>query len=330
MILIVTNKNDVHPTPVINNLKQQGIPVFRLNTECLLTDYDFNWQCGNNGVDFYIRNRINGMEIFGHDLTAVWERRPELPSTLRHENHHEINRHNLNEAGEFLSFLLHYISSTFSIGHHLYDRSADSKMTQLQVAAELGMTVPMTIFSNQKSDILEFARKHDSVVLKQIGNSSLWLGDECEYLFYASKVSSMQLENQPDDAFSQTVNFVQNYVKKQFELRITVVCDDMFACKIDSQSMPADKGAVDWRQGYDHGLKHEKYELPTWVASFCKEFLRRMHLRFGCFDMIVTPEGEYVFLECNPNGQWLWIEHATGLKISEAIAYHLANPSKQA
>jgi hypothetical protein len=27
-----------------------------------------------------------------------------------------------------------------------------------------------------------------------------------------------------------------------------------------------------------------------------------------------------VFLECNPNGQWLWIEDATGLEISKAIA----------
>jgi len=27
-----------------------------------------------------------------------------------------------------------------------------------------------------------------------------------------------------------------------------------------------------------------------------------------------------VFLECNPNGQWLWIELETGMRISEAIA----------
>lgn len=49
-------------------------------------------------------------------------------------------------------------------------------------------------------------------------------------------------------------------------------------------------------------------------------FFERMHLNFGCFDLIVTPDGEYVFLECNPNGQWLWVELATGLPIAEAIA----------
>jgi glutathione synthase/RimK-type ligase-like ATP-grasp enzyme len=49
-----------------------------------------------------------------------------------------------------------------------------------------------------------------------------------------------------------------------------------------------------------------------------------MKLNFGCFDFIVTPEGEYVFLECNPNGQWLWIEMETGYDISKIMAKNLA------
>jgi D-alanine-D-alanine ligase-like ATP-grasp enzyme len=39
--------------------------------------------------------------------------------------------------------------------------------------------------------------------------------------------------------------------------------------------------------------------------------------------MIVTPSGEYVLLEVNPNGQWLWIEHITGAPIADAIAEEL-------
>lgn len=326
MILIITNKGDSHPTPVIKHLLQQGIPVFRLNTECLLTDYEFHWQCNQAGSDFYIRNIHNDMEIRGHDVTVVWERRPELPKTLPIENCNEINKHNLAEAGEFLSFLLHYLSSHFCIGHHLYDRSSASKMTQLQIATELGVTIPSTLFSNRKQDVVEFANKFDNVVLKQIDNGSLWLGDEYEYVFYTCKVSASQLLAQPEESFIQTVNFVQNYIEKQFELRVTVVCNDVFACKINSQVMDNDKGAIDWRQGYDYGLSHEIYELPDRIADFCRAYLQRMHLNFGCFDFIVTPDGEYVFLECNPNGQWLWIENVTGLPISESIAKYLSNP----
>ena len=47
-------------------------------------------------------------------------------------------------------------------------------------------------------------------------------------------------------------------------------------------------------------------------------------LRYGAIDLIVTPEGRIVFLELNPTGQYLWIEQATGLPISLALAELLA------
>lgn len=83
------------------------------------------------------------------------------------------------------------------------------------------------------------------------------------------------------------------------------------------------KGKIDWRQGYDYGLRHSAFELPDRITKQCCRFVRKMGLNFGCFDFIVTPSNQYIFLECNPNGQWLWVELETGLKISEAIADYL-------
>lgn len=320
MILIVTNKEDVHPTPVIEYLNERGYPVFRLNTEALLTDYQLHWWADRKGTDFCIRNIKSGLEAYGHDIHAVWERRPVLPSELSLMNQEEVNRHNLKEAAGFLSFLLHDITDRFCIGHHLYDRSAASKMKQMRLAQELGMKVPVTCFSNDKADVLAFAQPYEYVMLKSIESDNVWLGGEEEYVFFGQKVASHLLEEQPDEAFSQTVNFVQEYVEKQYELRITVVCGQVFACKIDSQCMAEDRGKVDWRQGYEYGLRYEPCVLPESIQGFCLAYLQRMNLNFGCFDFIVTPQNEYVFLECNPNGQWLWIEQETGMKISQAIA----------
>lgn len=142
-------------------------------------------------------------------------------------------------------------------------------------------------------------------------------------MFYAQKIASNSLLDIPEEAFLQTVSFVQNYVPKAYELRITIVDNQVFACKIDSQCMENNKGKIDWRQGYDYGLKHEACTIPNEIANKCICFLRKMQLNFGAFDFIVTPTGEYVFLECNPNGQWLWVELVTGLNISEAIASFL-------
>ena len=53
-------------------------------------------------------------------------------------------------------------------------------------------------------------------------------------------------------------------------------------------------------------------------------YLRHMGLNFGAFDFIVDNNGQWWFLECNPNGQWLWMEFAAGLPLSETMARSLA------
>jgi glutathione synthase/RimK-type ligase-like ATP-grasp enzyme len=196
-------------------------------------------------------------------------------------------------------------------------------MLQLKIAREVGLQTPDTCFSNRKEDIITFARRYEYVILKSIENDHVCLNDDIEYVFYAQKVPSESLKEQPQEAFSQTVSYVQNYIEKSFELRITVVGKDVFACKIDSQLLDEDKGKVDWRQGYDYGLRHEKYNLPPEIQHKCLLFLKHLKLNFGCFDFIVTPTHEFIFLECNPNGQWLWIESETGMEISKAILTYL-------
>jgi hypothetical protein len=59
MILILTNKGDIHPNPIIDRLHTRGIPFFRFNTECLLTEYFVSWQCINNSIDFVLKNKKN-------------------------------------------------------------------------------------------------------------------------------------------------------------------------------------------------------------------------------------------------------------------------------
>lgn len=323
-ILIITNKEDVHPNPVIEKLVSWGESVFRLNTEALLTDYQFSWWADANGCDFWMRCIPNRLEVRGSEITAVWDRRPVPPSELLLKNNVAIDKHNLTEACGFLSFLRYYLKDIPSIGNIVNDRVAASKMLQYKVATEIGFVIPQTVFSNEKDPFVKMAKKHEALVLKSIENSDIWFEETgLDYVFYAQKVPSGAVADVPETAFTQTVTFAQNYVEKAFELRVTVVDSEVFACKIDSQAQNEDQGKVDWRQGYDYGLKHSIFDLPEEVSEKCKMFLHKMGLRFGCFDFIVTPEGQYVFLECNPNGQWLWIELETGLSISTAIARSL-------
>ncbi len=66
-------------------------------------------------------------------------------------------------------------------------------------------------------------------------------------------------------------------------------------------------------------VKHTIFELPAEIRTKLLSLMNRLSLVFGCVDMILTPRGEYVFLEVNPAGQWGWIEQMTGMPITEAL-----------
>lgn len=237
MILIITNKEDAHPTPVIERLSARGVPVFRLNTEALLTDYDFGWVADDvYGSSFWIRCRLNGLETTGREITAVWDRRPEKPEELPYPSTTEIDRHNREEALGFLVFLRYWLKDIPSIGCIVNDRPAASKMLQYAIAREIGFKIPKTCFSNCKEPFLKLMYDCTDLIIKPIEVCDIW--DEkqgVDYVFYAQTIPAASLREVPDEAFSQTVSFVQEYVEKAFELRVTAVGNRTFACKIDSQ-----------------------------------------------------------------------------------------------
>jgi D-alanine-D-alanine ligase-like ATP-grasp enzyme len=57
-------------------------------------------------------------------------------------------------------------------------------------------------------------------------------------------------------------------------------------------------------------------------------YMKAFGLNFGCFDFIVPKAGgDPVFLEMNPNGQWLWVQERTGQNIASAVAEQLIQHS---
>ena len=148
--------------------------VFRLNTEALLTDYEFSWWADASGCDFVIRCKANSLSVRGSEVTAVWDRRPERPSELPVQNTALINKHNLDEAFGFLYFIRYYLKDVPSIGSIANDRPASSKMLQLRYALEVGFKVPETCFSNTKGQIVAHLTDNGNYVLKPIESDNLW------------------------------------------------------------------------------------------------------------------------------------------------------------
>ncbi len=70
--------------------------------------------------------------------------------------------------------------------------------------------------------------------------------------------------------------------------------------------------------------RKRSYTTATKTSQKLLMLMRRLGLEYGAIDLRLTPDGEYVFFEVNPAGQFLFVEHACGLPISAALAGHLA------
>jgi glutathione synthase/RimK-type ligase-like ATP-grasp enzyme len=110
----------------------------------------------------------------------------------------------------------------------------------------------------------------------------------------------------------------QEYVPKKVELRVTVIGDELFVAEIGSQERA--EALVDWR-GDVADIPFRVAELPPPVAEKCLALVRGYGLNFSAMDLIVTPDDRYVFLENNPNGQFIFVEHKLPeLAMTDALA----------
>lgn len=96
--------------------------------------------------------------------------------------------------------------------------------------------------------------------------------------------------------------------------------EDVFAAAIHSQETSY---AVDFRMDMDAG-RVEAFQLPRGVIERLQALMDRLGLIYGAIDMRLTPDGQYVFLEINPAGQWLFVEQRTGQLMTEAFVRLLA------
>ena len=318
MLLIITNEEDIHPNPVIDQLVKLNVPFFRLNTESLLSHYDITYAISNASHSFTIKYKDGSHAISSHDISSVWERRPIEPLTTFDDLEPNVSKLVLEEGDGFLRYFRYSLTHVPWIGHAVNERKAGSKILQKVVAKSLGMKIPSTIFTNELKAIKEFP--HNQIAIKPIYAHVLEKSTEETYVFYTSLQDKSKLVGLGESGIRNTMNFIEAYVEKDFEVRATVVVDEIFSVSINSQSFDKSKGKIDWRQGYDHGIQFTAMDLPQEISEKCFQFLEYFELSFGCFDFIVDKNGDYHFLECNTNGQWVWIEEEASLPISTKLA----------
>jgi glutathione synthase/RimK-type ligase-like ATP-grasp enzyme len=299
MVLIVTHKKDYTADFVINKLNQQGLAYRRLNCEDLV----------NSKFAFQIERDFEFEFGQTPKFNSGWFRRTKLPS-LNIDSEEE--RHYL--LAEYDALVRNVLNSVdckwLSEPYRIY--RAENKTLQLREAKEIGLNVPATIITNDKSKIKAFYKRYNkNIIVKPIARNRIDYSKHSGFIF-TNKVNSGLIAS--IEEFDINPCIFQENIDKDCEIRATVVGDQIFAAVCYSQKQ--NETRIDWRRSK---LTFEKIDLPKEVAQMCIALTKKLHLRFGAIDLIKTKKGEYCFLEINPNGQWAWIELQTGQNIAEAI-----------
>jgi len=299
MILIITHKADFTADFIINKLNKIGIPYKRFNCEDIL-DYPYGISIG---PDFHYC--LLGESKFD----AVWFRRTKLPDLQNVPNDQRLFL--LNELDNFLKNLFSVLDGKWvSNPNSVYQ--AENKLFQLKIARQLGFNIPATLITNDKNKLRWFfSENKKNVIVKPIAQTRVKSADTPSFIF-TNKLTPSLIERIDD--FDLTPCIFQENIDKDYELRITVVGDRVFPAAVYSQDHH--ETLTDWRR---KKLSFLKIEIPESVHDLCIELVKKLDLKFGAIDLIKTKAGDYIFLEINPNGQWVWIENETQQAISTAI-----------
>jgi glutathione synthase/RimK-type ligase-like ATP-grasp enzyme len=193
--------------------------------------------------------------------------------------------------------------------------SSEFKPFQLSLAAQVGLSIPPTIITNDPNAIKKAFNQFGAMIAKPVRRGYITNEGRSSAIF-TSQVLREHLDEIESARYSPAI--YQALIPKRYDIRVTIVGHQVFAAAIDSQSDPA--AAIDWRLTCNPALPHYSTHLPEQLLDQLRRLMGLLGLTFGAIDLVQKPDGEFVFLEVNPNGQWLWLDRTLDMGISEAVA----------
>ncbi|OLT23919.1 hypothetical protein BJF79_14325 [Actinomadura sp. CNU-125] len=303
-VLVVTQPDDVTADIVVAELNRRDVPVVRFDSAEFPHALAFSATIDGDGLRGRLATRARRAELGG--VRSLYYRRPRgfaFPGLEEQEARFASLQARFGFGGVPAS-----LPRCLYVNHPHAIADAEFKPAQLAVAADVGFVVPRTLITNEPECARTFAVEHGPVVYKPL-RASPYRQDGKARTVWVAEVGPDEL----DGSIAATAHLFQTRVRAAGHLRVTAIGERVFCVRIDSGEL------VDWRYDYD-ALTYAVVDTPPGLTEPIAAFLKRFGLVFGCFDFALRTDGTPVFLECNPNGQWAWLEDETGVCMTAALA----------
>lgn len=310
-VLILTEDCDPTADKVIDELNRRQVPVFRCDTSWFPTRLSLDAHLDGGHWTGVLRTSYRSVRL--SDLRAIWYRRPTVFSFPEGMSGPE-RRHAGWEAKFGLGGVLMSLP-TLHVNHPSREADACYKPFQLVTAERCGLAVPGTLVTNDPDAARRFADQHDGKVIVKVMGSNVLIEQDGPKVCYTHPLDDHEFSDLSGVDVTAHL-FQERIADKAYEVRVTAVGGALFAASLHATS---DAAFRDWRSDLA-ALTYAETDLPSPVTTGIQRYLAAVDLRYGAFDFAVTRDEKYIFLECNPGGQFGWIEANTTLPITQALA----------
>jgi len=315
MILILSHKSiDRSTEDVIDWLAYKNANFLRLNGSDLQNNLSITFPLSFFGKEMFESIRACWFRRWDSSVTfskALENSTLPVISTLSLQNH-------LSEEGEtiFAAFWK-YIDKKNWLSHP--SEVFLNKLITLDCAINLNIEIPKTIITTSKSELISFKNKNNRIISKCVGNIPQ-MRIEDEVLILRTEEVNYEFINQLPTTFMPSL--FQEYIEKEYELRIFYLDHKLYSMAIFSQSNPNTK--IDFRNiDTKNPNRTVPYKLPVEVENKLIQLMVDLNITTGSIDMIKCTDGRYFFLECNPVGQFGMTSYPCNYHLEEKIADHL-------
>lgn len=325
MILIISSKDDLSTIDVIDWLRKDDVPFERISSEDSVKLINLTLSDQTCDAQIIINQRLYSLG----DFTSIWYRRSWLAlekvdfvSSLDEQFNNQVN----DQLKSEIYYLTDFIDKFFF--DKMLNRRTDvmlNKLNVLKYSVQYGLKIPKTYIISNKEKLAEILNEQKKLITKNF-SPGIFVGFNQHFLNgYTLEVTNEMINELPDN-FHPTL--FQEFIKKAFEVRSFYLNGSFFSSAILSQN--DEKTMIDFRNyNFEKPNRTPPYNIPDVITKKLSNLMNKLELQSGSIDLLVSPEGEFIFLEINPIGQFSQVSKPCNYHLEKRIAESLIHTNHE-
>ncbi len=310
-VAVLSLPDDLHALMIQDQLITHGV-------DCSIVETSRLFKGGANWINYdddtedlpgncFTLPANNGELLDVRQLDLVWFRRINYPQEIPELELEPMQLEIVNN--EYKATMFGLLATAFTgtwVNDPFASYGSENKLIQLTSAKRAGFRTPATLVSHDPSQIRKFCESYNfEVIVKTVKGSA-------RRPLYTVKATQELVA--AEDSIRLAPAMYQEYIPGYRHIRAHCFGKRIYSFEIESE-------ALDWRGNLNVPIR--PIQLEGEVEAKLHSVLRQLGLRMGIVDLKRLPTGECVWLEVNPQGQFLFLEGLTGERLGSAFTEFL-------